>query len=229
MKSRLYGSKRSCRLRTFRTEAARAALVAALLGTGLAAFWPAIGQDRPESILPPGFEQPVTTPTPSAPATRAPSTTAPPATAPNGSGATDGAPAGSSTETAGVLPDALPSPSPSATPPSLAGGLLTGAYVRYEMPDYARRSLGIVGAAGGTDGGFGPRALGSTDGVYAEVLMRQLDAPVASRWLAIGLRRLLLSPLNTPARVNGADFAAERAWLLLRMGESIAARGIARP
>jgi hypothetical protein len=56
--------------------------------------------------------------------------------------------------------------------------------------------------------------------------MRRLDTPIASRWMHIFLRRALASPVAPPAHVNGADFAAERAWLLLRMGESVVARGL---
>ena len=37
-------------------------------------------------------------------------------------------------------------------------------------------------------------------------------------------RRLLISRTNTPKGVNGADWTAERAWLLLRMGDSVSAR-----
>src|SRR3546814_5878236 len=50
--------------------------------------------------------------------------------------------------------------------------------------------------------------------------MKATRAPVISRWASILLRRTLLSEVNTPANVNGADWAAERAWLLLRMGEA---------
>ncbi|OBQ30236.1 MAG: hypothetical protein AN483_06800, partial [Aphanizomenon flos-aquae MDT14a] len=39
-------------------------------------------------------------------------------------------------------------------------------------------------------------------------------------------RRLLASRTNTPAGVNGADWTAERAWLLLRMGDSVVARNL---
>src|SRR3546814_19738861 len=56
--------------------------------------------------------------------------------------------------------------------------------------------------------------------------MRRLDTPLPSRWLHIGLRRMLASGLDTPGGVNGADFAAERAWLLIRMGEPVVARSL---
>jgi hypothetical protein len=39
-------------------------------------------------------------------------------------------------------------------------------------------------------------------------------------------RRLLASRTNTPTGVNGADWTAERAWLLLRMGDSVVARNL---
>ena len=35
-----------------------------------------------------------------------------------------------------------------------------------------------------------------------------------------------MSPLDTPKNINGADFAADRAWVLLRMGEAVAARAV---
>jgi len=62
--------------------------------------------------------------------------------------------------------------------------------------------------------------------VVIERLMRNTRA--ADR-VALGyrrVRRLLLQPNHYPRNVNGADFAAERAWLLLRMGESVGARAM---
>lgn len=94
------------------------------------------------------------------------------------------------------------------------------------MPDYARRSLARVGAAGPAEGAMGPAAFGTADGRFLEGLMRRLKAPIASRWVSIALRRALLARVDTPANVNGSDFAAERAWLLVRMGESVAARAL---
>jgi hypothetical protein len=70
-------------------------------------------------------------------------------------------------------------------------------------------------------------AFGGADGRTVEILMRRLSAPLPSRWLSIALRRLLVAPIDTPRGLDGADFAAERAWLLLRMGESVAARAVA--
>jgi hypothetical protein len=172
-----------------------------LIGAGI----PALGQDKPESILPPGFGDPVTAPTP-----------APAPTGARPAASASGTPAG-----------ATPTPSASGTPGATETPAVDpAALARYEMPEYARRSLDLVGPVGPAEGGVQPNAFGAEDGRYLETLMRRLDTPIASRWLSIGLRRALLSRLATPPQVNGADFAAERAWLLLRMGEAAAARGV---
>ena len=74
-------------------------------------------------------------------------------------------------------------------------------------------------------GGLAPDAFG-VRGQYAAAIMRGTRGVMASRWGQILLRRSLASAIDTPATINGADLAAERAALLLRMGESIAARWI---
>jgi hypothetical protein len=180
------------------SRAKRLLLAAAALGIGAAA----VAQERPESLLPPGFGEPAPAPAP------APTPAAP------------GVPAAPRPAATGALPPlpplVLPTPTPSPTAtfdPALA----------YALPEFARRSLERVGPA---SAGFYPDAFGREDGRYLETLMRRLSAPLPSRWLSIALRRLLVSQVDTPAGVNGADFAAERAWLLLRMGESAPARAV---
>ena len=54
--------------------------------------------------------------------------------------------------------------------------------------------------------------------------MRRMATPLASRWAHIGLRNALLARAPSPGDVHPADWAAERAWLLLRMGEADAAQ-----
>jgi hypothetical protein len=184
-------------------------LLAAAAAAAVAAT--ALAQERPESLLPPGFGQtppPAPVPTPTA-------TSTPSAPRPAASGTIQPLPA--------LPPLVLPSPTPTASPTPDAAALAL-----YEMPAFARRSLTRVGPIGAGEGGVAPDAFGRADGRYLETLMRRLSAPLPSRWLSIALRRLLASRLDTPAHVNGADFAAERAWLLLRMGESVAARAIAQ-
>jgi hypothetical protein len=53
--------------------------------------------------------------------------------------------------------------------------------------------------------------------------LRRLDTPLPSRWLHITLRNALLSRSVAPPQVHPVDWVAERAWLLLRMGEADAA------
>jgi hypothetical protein len=179
-------------------------LIAALAAAAsLAAAAVAQNSQAPESLLPPGFGEPV------APAP-------PPVAQPNGAVVQPlpGAPL--------ELPDLEPSPTPTPKPTGPSDEELA----QYEMPLFARRSLALVGPVGPADGGVLPGAFGAADGGYLQGLMRRLSAPLPSRWLSISLRRALASRVSTPEGLHGADFAAERAWLLLRMGESVAARSV---
>jgi hypothetical protein len=51
-----------------------------------------------------------------------------------------------------------------------------------------------------------------------------MQTPLASRWAHIGLRNALIAKIRAPVNVNPVDWTAERAWLLLRLGEADAAR-----
>ncbi|WNO52669.1 hypothetical protein [Stakelama saccharophila] len=199
-----------------RASVALAAVAVVLLSVEL----PASGQDTPESLLPPGFgEQPAPTPTPS------------PTPRPDSATTTGGAtprPAGGAEQGDGAIvqPTPSPTPTPSDTPTPSPTPLSAEELLKYELPPFARRSLTRTGFAAPPEGGLGLNAFGQADGQYLETLMRRLDTPLPSRWMHIGLRRALTSVATTPPYVNGADFAAERAWLLLRMGEANAARAV---
>jgi hypothetical protein len=93
-----------------------------------------------------------------------------------------------------------------------------------EIPDEARRPIDFVGALDEGAGGLGADAFGNADGRFLSTLMRRLDAPTPSRWGSMLLRRALLSRVPAPANTHPVDWVAERAWLLLRMGEADAAR-----
>lgn len=180
----------------------------------VAAALPALGQQRdaPESILPPGFgDPPAATPAPT------PTPTTPSPTPQSGTVALGQADGNALTAD---LSDATDDGALAAT--AIDPAMLA----RYEIPPFARRSLDVTGIAGPGDGGLVASAFGRADGRYLETLMGRLDAPIASRWLSIALRRALASRLLTPNGVNGADFAAERAWLLVRMGEPVVARAV---
>ncbi|WP_223262593.1 hypothetical protein [Sphingobium sp. SCG-1] len=167
-------------------------------------------QETPESLLPPGFGDtpPAEQPRPASPGAPPPSPSAPPAMvqplptdlaiADNASNATEDV--------------------------ALSEEELAAQAAKYDLPDNARRSLDRVGPLTPETRGFAPDAFGRESGQFLATLMKQSHAPFASRWASILLRRALLSATNTPADINGADFVAERAWLLLRMGEADSAR-----
>ncbi len=197
-------------MKTSPTDRLRVGIAAAAL---LAIGVPATGQDVPESLLPPGFgDSPAPSPTPT-----------PRPTAPAVPGGPNFAPPTAIVQPLPGVPGATPTPVPSASASPVP--VDAAALAQYELPDFARRSLDSIGIAG-SDQAFGRDAFGTAGGQWLERLMRSLDAPVASRWLSIALRRALVSDVATPGDVNGADFAAERAWLLIRMGEAGAARAL---
>lgn len=165
---------------------------------------PALGQDTPESLLPPGFDEPAT-PAPTPAATRAAEPVRP----------AEGAPAAAA--------DPLSNTAAGEPGEEVAEVIDLS---RYELPEFARHSLARVGVLATGNAPFPATGFGATDGRTLRELLRRLDAPVASRWASIALRRALMSPLDTPVNLNGADFAAERAWVLLRMGEAQAARAV---
>jgi hypothetical protein len=71
---------------------------------------------------------------------------------------------------------------------------------------------------------LGNEPWGTADGAFLSTLMRRMQTPLASRWAHIALRDGLLAKARAPANVNPVDWVAERAWLLLRLGEADAAR-----
>ncbi len=177
----------------------------------LALAIPALSQETrtPESLLPPGFGEP-----------EAP----PPATAQNPAPPEETAPS-----------------APAAPPPPLAleGGetVIENAAAEdlealeeleleppVEIPDFARRRIDVVGPFEPGNWGLPYDAFGSANGRFLSTLMRRMDAPLPSRWMSMLLRRALLSRVPAPTYVHPVDWVAERAWLLLRMGEADAAR-----
>lgn len=175
----------------------------------LAMAIPAASQEAPESLLPPGFDDPSAplpqrqnAPPPSRPQAPAASSVA----APAATGGEDGA-MGIENSAATDL-DALSADIPKPI----------------EIPDMARRPIDMVGPLTPGNWGLQSNAFGHAHGVFLSTLMRRLEAPVASRWTSILLRRALLSRMPAPHAVSPVDWVAERAWLLLRMGEADAAR-----
>lgn len=178
-----------------------------LAGAALLIAIPALSQESPESLLPPGFGDPQTLPPPAEKA--APQAPARPQATP------------------GVAP------SPGTTPleegeeePEDPLDALTRSQPTnyFSIPGGQARPIDIVGPLEPGNFGLGAGAFGPSDGALLAAVMRGLDAPLPSRWTSIVLRRALLSRVAAPAGVNPVDWVAERAALLLRMGEADAAR-----
>jgi hypothetical protein len=93
-----------------------------------------------------------------------------------------------------------------------------------EYPGWARRDPWTVGAINPATANLGADAWGRANGEFLSILMRRMQTPIASRWVHIALRDALLAKLHAPPQVHPVDWVAERAWLLLRMGEADAAR-----
>lgn len=176
-------------------------------GAALAAVLalPVLAQDRPESLLPPGFGDPTPAPQPQ----------------PNN----------------GQPRESARSQQPQEQQPAEGGGIEIIDLVQavdelakpkpaqqVEYPASARREPRYAGTLDPVEIGVGARPWGASSGRSLQILMRRMDAPLVSRWAHIGLRNLLLAKTPGPLDVHPSDWAAERAWLLLRMGEADAGR-----
>jgi len=93
-----------------------------------------------------------------------------------------------------------------------------------EYPAHARRDPWVVGPLDPADAGLGQDPWRAASGAFLSTLMRRMNTPLASRWAHMALREALLARSRAPRHVNPVDWVAERAWLLLRMGEADAAR-----
>lgn len=190
---------------------------------------PALAQERPTSILPPGFGDPTTPPPPSATPPR-PAPGRPPSGAPAPDPGAPSSPSSPSVATSDATP---------ADPALLSGGgedqvatsdsldqadEIAAVTNPQEVPDSARRDPALVGRLDPAAIGLGADPWGSSSGSFLETAMRRTEGALPSRWLHIALRNALLARAPTPFGVDPADWVAERAWLLLRMGEADAAR-----
>ncbi|MGB3470921.1 MAG: hypothetical protein WBA51_08890 [Erythrobacter sp.] len=195
----------------------------------------AIAQDAPESLLPPGFDDPAPAPTPPpAPTplpTAAPVTAPPvaPGTVPAAPGTVPGAPSG-------PLP-----PVPQISDADLTGvptiqeledlstdqlDDLLGLKPRYDTPPAARRSLARVGVLSPEEGGLPTGSFARQPARLVRAMLAGTDTPLVSRWGHILVRRALASRLAAPDGMNPVEFAALRAGVLNRMGEYTVARAL---
>jgi hypothetical protein len=93
-----------------------------------------------------------------------------------------------------------------------------------EYPEFARRDPAVVGYLDPAAVGLGNDPWNGASGVFLAGLMRRMDMPLASRWGHIALRNALYARAAAPSLVAPVNWVAERALLLVRMGEADAAR-----
>jgi hypothetical protein len=187
----------------------------------------ALAQKAPESLLPPGFDEPPPAPAPAPSAPRAPA-------APTASGPSATQPVG---------PITLPAPGAPPRPEALSAANLPsleelekmepgeleealGIKPKFDIPPAARRSMERVGVIDDAEGGMPSGALAGQNASLVKAALAGHKGMMVSRWGHILLRRALASRLDAPYPMNPADFAAMRAALLLRMGEADAARAV---
>ncbi|WP_086735724.1 hypothetical protein [Erythrobacter colymbi] len=208
-------------------------LVGALGGAGLSGFVAA--QGKPESLLPPGFDDPAPAPTPRqnpAPGQRPPVASAPGAPLPPpGAAPVPGAP---------VDPSALPQLPPItrddlARLPSLEKlenmsteelDALLGLKPKSDIPPGAQRALTRVGVLAVDEGGLPPMALANQSDKLVRAVLAGTNGPMVSRWGHILMRRALASRLAAPLGMDPIEFAALRVGVLNRMGEFAIARAV---
>lgn len=214
-----------------------------LIGVSLAltSAW-AVAQDAPESLLPKMFDEPPARATPSA-APASPASTGRPAA--NASSApravstpviqalpTEPAPFipaeafvttdadGKSTLTRMPTLEELQGMSPEAFEQLLTDKL------NLDMPAGARRSMEQVGLVDESEGGLAATSLSAQNPYLVQTALAANRGALISRWGHILLRRALASRLDAPPGMSPQQFIALRVGLLIRMGETDAARAV---
>ena len=185
-------------------------------------------QDAPESLLPPGFDDPEPRPTPAPTAPAAPTAPVP------GQPQEPGAPTVQPIPGAGDPLRELSQFDFSTIPtleeleemsPDEMDDLL-GLSPSYDIPPAARRAMTRVGVISSQEGGFPSASLARQPAALVQAALRGLERPVVSRWGHVLLRRALASRLQAPQGMSPVEFAALRAQALNNMGEYHAARSL---
>ena len=211
----------------------------ALAGAGAAALIGplASAQERPESLLPPGFDDPVPTPTPTAEPSAlpvAPPRPVAPALPDDPDEEGEGPEIPSFTFDPLNLPPALQlSEEELAALPTLDEleeltvdelDDLLGLKPQFDIPPAARRSLSQVGLLARAEGGFPRLSLARQPDGLVRAVLAGTRGPLVSRWGHILLRRALVSRLAAPEGMNPVEFAALRAGVLNSLGEFTVSR-----
>ncbi len=211
---------------------AACAMAGALAGVAMSV--PGTAQDAPESLLPPGFDDPAPTPTPAPGPTPAPTAAPAPSTAPL---APSSAPAQGQPSAA---PENIPSvPQVSRDELSRLPTLeeledlstdqlddLLGLKPQYDIPPAARRALSQVGILAPSEGGLPTAGLARQPASLVRAVLAGTKGPLVSRWGHILVRRALASRYAAPEGMDPVEFAALRAGVLNALGEFTVARAL---
>jgi len=223
-----------------RRAGARLALAASLLALGLAGL--ASAQQKPESLLPPGFDDPAPAPSPAPRPAPSPNAGQPARPAPISPAPALPTGPGLAPSPAAPDPASLP-PLPSLTRDELARlpsleelesmsseelDRLLGLKPKSDIPPGAQRALTRVGVLAVEEGGLPPVALLNQPQALVRAALAGTRGPLVSRWGHILLRRALASRLAAPIGMDPVEFAALRLGLLNRLGEFALARAVAQ-
>ena len=203
----------------------------ALGGAGLAGL--ALAQGKPESLLPPGFDDPAPAPSPRQTAAPRPAQNAPPQ--PGQPPLAQPGPVAAPVDPASLPPLPAISRADLARLPSLEElenmstdelDQLLGLRPKSDMPPGAQRALTRVGVLAVEEGGLPPLALANQSDKLVRAALVGTQGPLVSRWGHILLRRALASRLAAPLGMDPIEFAALRLGVLNRIGEFALARAV---
>lgn len=196
----------------------------------LTSAW-AVAQDAPESLLPKMFDDPA----PASPRPAAPAAPAVEGTRSVSNPVVQAIPGPDSTAAVSSLPvegepgaglTRVPSLEELARMTPEDFEKLLGSTVLFDTPAQARRSMEMPGLLDQNEGGLPGNSLAGQNGKLVRLVLAANRGALVSRWGHILLRRALVSRLQAPQGMSPQEFLALRVRLLLRMGETDAARAL---
>lgn len=197
-----------------------------MLGAAGLALCSSLALAAPESLLPPGFDDPA--PAPAAAPPPRPSAAAPVQVQRPSAPSTPSMPAFSAGEAPGnvTLPEDFPTLEELEEMDTDEVDELFGLKPKFDIPAAARREVERVGLMDRAEGGLPVNSLAKQPASLVRAALAGTRGPLVSRWGHILLRRALASRLEPPAGMDPVEFAALRAALLVRIGEPQGARAL---
>jgi hypothetical protein len=118
---------------------------------------------------------------------------------------------------AGTTPSPVPGAPPllGTAPPTDAAEAVTDPFAT----PATSREISVIGPLSTAAGGYGVGTFRGSRGRFLAGLANRIDAPIASRWGAITLRRALMSESAVPTDIAAGDWVAARTRALTRIGE----------